>query len=445
MTFDFPVEKIDIKFKTFGSCYLTCFINGIEIDVNGPVTILKDKIQDTNTINIEFLKAQPDDVHSYAELEYFKINDGDFSSWFKSHNYNINAKHHPDTKDIVNNGYFGYAGKLEIKFEDCDDLLKKAAWTIADKEFEYTKWPIKGNKHRNKNFQTIHRDAKFMYTGSTPPQSQAITKAVNETEMQDLRGPLHNDAESKIIDWISKSERVKLDGEPFKHFTFSTGVSDSLESFVRSSRVIMMPPKMYHMHGELFAETELIRVNPFERPIPLYANVLLEYPSPWYTNEELDNVIKLAKEKQAKIALDLTWLPVATDKIELDLDGIDQIFFSMNKAWPIHDLRPAFRWSRERINDRQTYDYEIGMYPKTSANIFMKLIDKFSFGYTYNTNKDSVADIMQTFDLEPTSVLWFTKHPSAVHDTKGHISQHYFLDEFVCIQKLLDFKGKYFW
>ena len=72
MTFDFPVEKIDIKFKTFGSCYLSFFINGIEIDVNGPVTILKDKIQDTNTINIEFLKAQPDDVHSYAELEYFK-------------------------------------------------------------------------------------------------------------------------------------------------------------------------------------------------------------------------------------------------------------------------------------------------------------------------------------------------------------------------------------
>ena len=445
MTFDFPVEKIDIKFKTFGSCYLSFFINGIEIDVNGPVTILKDKIQDTNTINIEFLKAQPDDVHSYAELEYFKINDGDFSSWFKSHNYNINTKHHADTKDIVNNGYFGYVGKLEIKFEDCVDPLKIAGWTIADKEFEYTKWPIKGNKHRNKNFQTIHRDAKFMYTGSTPPQSPAITKAVNETEIKDLRGPLHNDAESKIIDWISKSERVKLDGEPFKHFTFSTGVSDSLESFVRSSRVIMMPPKMYHMHGELFDETELIRVNPLERPIPLYANVLLEYPSPWYTNEELDNVIKLAKEKQAKIALDLTWLPVATDKIELDLDGIDQIFFSMNKAWPIHDLRPAFRWSRERINDRQTYDYEIGMYPKTSANIFMKLIDKFSFGYTYNTNKDPVADIMQTFDLKPTSVLWFTKHPSAVHDTKGHISQHYFLDEFVCIQKLLDFKGKYFW
>ena len=46
------------------------------------------------------------------------------------------------------------------------------------------------------------------------------------------------------------------------------------------------------MHGELFDETDLIRLDPFERPIPLYANVLLEYPSPWYTNEELDDLIK---------------------------------------------------------------------------------------------------------------------------------------------------------
>ena len=173
--------------------------------------------------------------------------------------------------------------------------------------------------------------------------------------------------------------------------------------------------------------------------------MLLEYPSPWYTNQELDDVIKQAKDKKAKIALDLTWLPVATDEIKLDLNGIDQIFFSMNKAWPIHDLRPAFRWSRERINDRQTFDYEIGMYPKTSVNMFMKLIDKFSFGHIYEAVKDARAEIMQTFNLESTPVLWFTKHESAIHDEKGHISKHYFLDEFVCIQKLLDFKGKYWW
>ena len=77
--------------------------------------------------------------------------------------------------------------------------------------------------------------------------------------------------------------------------------------------------------------------------------------------------------------------------------------------------------------------------------MFVKLIDKFSFDHIYETVKVARLEIMKTFKLEPTSVLWFTKHESAKHDEEGHISKHYFLDEFVCIQKLLDYKGKYWW
>ena len=77
----------------------------------------------------------------------------------------------------------------------------------------------------------------------------------------------------------------------------------------------MMPGKMYHIHGELFDDTDLIRLDQFQRPNQLYADEILEYPSPWYTNQELDDVIKQAKDKKAKIALDLTRLPVATHEI----------------------------------------------------------------------------------------------------------------------------------
>ena len=303
--FDYPIENIRFNFNLVGGGFLACSWNGKMLTPNPEYNISADQIEEENTLSVAFAKFDPADEDSYATLQYFMINGGSFKSSLEKQQYKVDKHLHPDApEEIQFDGYFGYVGRLEIKINQCNDLLKKAAWTIADKEFEYTKWPIKGNKHRNKNFQTIHRDAKFMYTGSTPPQSQAITKVVNETKLKDIRNPLENDAESKIIDWISKSERVKINGWPFKHFTFSNGVSDSLESFVNNTRVIMMPPKMYYMHGELFDETDLIRVDPFERPIPLYANVLLEYPSPWYTNEELDNVIKLAKEKQAKIALD---------------------------------------------------------------------------------------------------------------------------------------------
>ena len=444
MKFDFPIESVEYEFDLQGDCKIDITINGRVVTGN---VIHGHLLKGHNVLKINFTKSDPTDTDSYATLKQFKVNDGDFLDQVKSIQYRVDQTKHNDANDkIENNLYFGYIGSMEVILEQTNDPLRRAAWTIADKEFEYTKWPIKGNKHRSKNFETIFRDAKFMYTGSMPPKSKAITSVVNETKLADLRGLLPKDIESKLWEWISKSKRVKMNGEPFKHFTFATGVSDSLESFTRKSKqIIMMPEKMYHIHGEIFDDPNLIRLDPFQKPIPLYADVLLEYPSPWYTNDELDKVIKLAKDKKAKIALDLTWLPVATDEINLDLNGIDQIFFSMNKAWPIHDLRPAFRWSRERINDRQTFDYEIGMYPKTSANVFLKLIDRFSFDHVYETVKDARSEIMKTFKLEPTSVLWFTKHPSAIHDEKGHISQHYFLDEFVCIQKLLDFKDKYFW
>jgi hypothetical protein len=63
----------------------------------------------------------------------------------------------------------------------------------------------------------------------------------------------------------------------------------------------MMPEKMYHIHGEIFDDTDLIRLDPFQKPIPLYADVLLEYPSPWYTNQELMMSLNKPKIKRQKL------------------------------------------------------------------------------------------------------------------------------------------------
>ena len=440
---DFPVKNIKFGFNIVGQSFLMCTWNGEPV-LNGEIT--EDKIKDENILSISFAKINPADEESFATLQYFLVNGGSFKNQIETQQITVDKNKHSDAPESIQfDGYFGYISRLDVKIMQDSSLLKQAAWIIADNEFEYTKWPFNGNKHRTKTFENICRDAKFMYTGCTPPHNKKISDIVNDTKVSDLLFVGKNDKE-KIEKWIADSDRVTLKGlESFDNFTMSTGVSDSLYSFVQNSRVIQMPSKMYYMHGELFADTELIRLDPFERPIALNANVLLEYPSPWYTNTELDKIIELAKDKNAKIALDLTWLPVSNKEIHLDLDGIDQIFFSMNKTWPIDDLRPAYRWSRNKINDRQTFDYEMGMYEKVSANMFTKLIDHISLDYVYNDNKTKVEDIHKTFNLVPTPVLWFAQHDSAVHDTKGHISKHYYLDEFVCVEQLLNYKGKYFW
>jgi len=448
MTFDFPVEKIDIKFKTFGSCYLSSSINGIEIDINEPVTILKDKIKDENTLTIECLKAQPDDVDSYAELEYFKINDGDFSSWFKSHEYNIDKQKHPNASfGIVNNGYFGYAGKLELQFQDCVDPLKIAGWTIADKEFEPIKYPLKDGIYRDKTFETVYRDAKYAFTGSLAPNTIEINDVVNKTCIAELRKPLRLDQDRKRIeDWINASKRITLQGfDQLPYFSYSAGILDSMQTFIFGRDTLFIPHKMYYYHGELLSDKDINVKDAFTDEFIEGANVIFEYPSPHYSTEEINNRIQKAKQKDCSIALDCTWMPITTETIDLDLSNIDELYFSMNKTWPIHDLRPAFRWSRYKINDKQAFETDWGNYVKVPPNMFLILMEQFPYDYVYDRYVNDAQQIRKQFGLEITSVLWFTKHESAKHDPNEYINKYYFLDEFICLRKLLDFKNKYFW
>ncbi len=447
MTFDFPINKIELKITKSGSCKLDCIFNGEQLEINTLIVIEKDKIKTKNTLQINFVKDPIDD--SFATIDLFRINDGDFLSLMKEQQYNVDKKIHPDvdTDTIPCNAYLGYNGSLALELEDCVDPLKIAGWLLADNEFEHIKYPLREGIYRQKDFQTVSRDAKYMFTGSLAPDNKEINSVINNFDIADLRRPLKFPEDRlRIEDWVNQSGRVFLWGlNDFEQFTYSAGNLDSLTSFVLPNQVVFMPKKMYYYHGELLEDKNVIRLDPWERPITLNANILFEYPSPWYSTAELNKKIQEAKDQNCKIALDLTWLPVATDTINLDLSGIDQIFFSMNKTWPIHDFRPAFRWSRNRINDKQTFETEWGNYAKVPPNVFLNLIDKFSFDYVYETYKEDTLSLCDTFKLDMTSVLWFCTHASVEHDKNEHISKHYFLDEFVCVRKLLEYKDKYFW
>ena len=159
----------------------------------------------------------------------------------------------------------------------------------------------------------------------------------------------------------------------------------------------------------------------------------------------LKDKIRELKQKNCSVALDLTWLSISNDHIDLDLNDVDEIYFSMNKTWPIQDFRPAFRWSKTRVNDAATFQWDHCTYPKISANVFMKLMQSYSLDYVYDKYKPIAKDIMEKFELEPTCVLWFTRHKDIKHDYENPIWPFYFLDDFVCLRKLLDYHGKYFW
>ena len=66
MIFDFPIEKIEIKFKTTGSCVLKLTLNDQPIDLDDLIVIGKEKIQLYVANNGE------------PSREYFTCSDHDF-------------------------------------------------------------------------------------------------------------------------------------------------------------------------------------------------------------------------------------------------------------------------------------------------------------------------------------------------------------------------------
>jgi hypothetical protein len=440
MKFDFNIQKVEFKFKTFGTGKVELLINGEQAkDIN---------LSKKNIIKINFTKDDPSDVSSYALIDGIIINGYDLKENFKALDYVIDTNKHKVEKTIINNNlYLGYVGFMEFPIEHKNDQLSQAAWLLADKEFTPVNWPLKGDNVRKKDFDTLCRDSLHMFTGCQPPHSEEISKFVEHLKIGETSSPVQLlDAKEKIQAWINKSTRINLKNfNSVNHFTVSNGVTESLSNVLCSNKVLYMNKKM-HFHNREFLEDKNVTIKDLHVDnLDKNSTVLMELPSPWYDTHTQIEIIKKAKQANCHVAIDLTWLPLVDIDIDLDLDLVDEIFFSMNKTWSIQQLRPAFRWSKKRINDSQTFDTEYGTYPKVPVNVFMKLIDQFEIDYTYNRHKTNHSNICKKFDLEPTEVLWFTKHKNVMHDDRHYISNHFYLDDFVCAVNLLNHKDKYFW
>lgn len=442
MKFDFCINEIKFDFKTHGTGSIK-LSHGQDILNNFQI---KDPAEKCD-ITIQFSKHDPSDTTSYATLEHVWINGFDLKERFKEISYDIDtSKHTVNRKSIPNNLYFGYQGSMHFSIEHKNDLLSRASWTLADKEFSSVKWPLKGQQYREKNFDSVHRDAVYMFTGCNPPNTKSLVDMIDNLKIAELKDPLRENDRLKIEEWINRSDRVKIKNfAGLNNFTISNGVTESLSTFLQSADTIFLPKKTYFHNGELLRDKNIKSKDAFEGNFERGANVLFEMPSPWYTADRIEYHIKQAKKANCRIALDLTWLPMVDYPIEIDLDLVDEIFFSMNKCWPLSPLRPACRWSRDRVNDSQTFDHETGIYPKIPVNVLIRLIDKFEFDYVYDRYKDDHTELCEAFDLSPTGVLWFAKHNEVNHDTNHYISRHFFLDDFVCLVNLLEHKGKYFW
>lgn len=444
MYFEFPVKKIVFDFNFSGDCKIELLVNGRQ--VNG-YTIHEHFLKKHNTIEIKFNKKDPTDASAFATLKKFTVNDGDFTDYFKTLPYSVDNDKHPDAdSEISNNLYFGYVGVMSVVIEQTRNLLQQASWLIADDNFENIKWPNRNEYFRKKTFENVYEDSKFMFTGCTPPRIKEIEQFIDEQKLGNLISPLDlKDARTKVENWINASKRVNLQNfSELEHFSVCTGVRESLYSFLTNYGKVGLPKKLYHFNRQILSDKNVQIIDLFPEEPEEGSRVLLELPTPWYDDHLVVDMLEKAKNKNCYIAIDLTWLPMCMDKIDIDLTGVDEVYFSMNKCWPIHSLRPAMRWSKSKINDTQTFDSDRIEYPKIPFHVLMKLIEKFKFDYAFEKYVKNQKELCNVFELEPTSILWFTKNKNTKQDQKI-MEPHFFLSDFVCVTKLLEHSGRYFW
>jgi hypothetical protein len=443
MNVNFPINEIEFEFDCKGTGKVTIVCNNKIIDNN---IIVANDLEQTNNIQISFTKQDPADQESFATLKHFSINGYDHSEQFKFIPYQIDKSYHKTQETINNNLYFGYIGSMSFVLTQKNDLLTQAAYKIAEEEFEYVKWPmVQGPHYREKTLENVVRDTRFMFMGSLAPRTDEIVEAIDSYQIKDAKFPMKvEESRKQIQDWINSSKRVSIKNfDMMQEFNFSGGIIPSLDSFANRAKTLYLPKKAYYFYRYFENNNHKLK-DVFNDAIEPNSHVLFELPTLYYSSEEIAEKIKEAKQKNCTIALDLTWLPISVANIEIDLALVDEVYFSMNKTWPVDDIRPAWRWSKQKIKDASSFEMEITIYPKIPANLFMKLMESFSFDYVHDKYVKQVESLRKRFDLSQSPVLWFTKHTSVKHDNNP-IFPGYYMDEFVCLRKLLDFKDKYWW
>ena len=443
MNVNFPINDIKFEFDCKGTGKIAIVCNNKVIENN---IIVVNDLEQTNNIQISFTKQDPADQESFATLKHFSINGYDHSEQFKFIPYQIDKSYHKTQETINNNLYFGYIGSMSFVLTQKNDLLTQAAYKIAEEEFEYVKWPmVQGPHYREKTLENVVRDTRFMFMGSLAPRTDEIVEAIDSYQIKDAKFPMKvEESRKQIQDWINSSKRVSIKNfDMMQEFNFSGGIIPSLDSFANRAKTLYLPKKAYYFYRYFENNNHKLK-DVFNDAIEPNSHVLFELPTLYYSSEEIIEKIKEAKQKNCTIALDLTWLPISVANIEIDLDLVDEVYFSMNKTWPVDDIRPAWRWSKQKIKDASSFEMEITIYPKIPANLFMKLMESFSFDYVHDKYVKQVESLRKRFDLTQSPVLWFTKHKSVKHDNNP-IFPGYYMDEFVCLRKLLDFKDKYWW
>ena len=224
---------------------------------------------------------------------------------------------------------------------------------------------------------------------------------------------IHNKFLEEYRAWILASKNHQIRGlNLFPCSTFSNGTTEAFDKFyLKHSRRRLRYFRgeyMYHtaIGKHYFKEVEYIEDYPIDSGDVVvisfpFANTGGEHPS-------YKDIILECNRLHVPVLIDCAYINIS-GKLEFDFDYncIEEIVFSLSKAFPVGHLRIGMRLTRED-NDDPLFVYNKNRYiNRLGAAVGLELIKRYTIDYNYNTYRSPQLVFCETLKIDPSPTVVF--------------------------------------
>jgi len=279
-------------------------------------------------------------------------------------------------------------------------------------------------RQRNENFFKVRGAANNLYIGSKaivdPVVFNSIEQCLTEHAVSGWKSRDWLDQfESYYSEWLSASKNNKIKGLNNFKPSFSTGTTQSFDSFYIRHR----KKKFKCLVGEYFYHLKSWISNSFDWEFVRSVSDLKSGDALVISNPFCDTGNTPVQFKEILDHCELHNIPVLIDScyfsiaagVELDLnyDCIDTVAFGLSKTFTVANLRIGIRYTKPSIADGQTLHSDINYNHSLSACVGVHLMKSFAADFIYNSYREKQSEVCSDLGISPSQTVMFASGDAA--------------------------------
>jgi hypothetical protein len=281
-----------------------------------------------------------------------------------------------------------------------------------------------------------------IYPVSNPDIEQEVRDIICQVSQEGCLDDIeiHNKFLDEYKNWIQSSSNNQIKGlDLFPAAVFSNGTTEAFDKFyLKHSRRRLRYFRgeyMYHtaIGKHYFKEVEYID----DSPIHSDDVVVMSFPFANTGDEHINykDVLLQCNIKQVPVLIDCAYINIAGGlTFDFNYDCIEEIVFSLSKAFPVGHLRIGMRLTRYD-NDDPLFVYNKNKYiNRLGATVGLKLIERYSADYNFNTYRQVQLEFCKILGVSPSSTVVFgTSDKFSEYNRGGDVNR-------LCFSKFLKSK-----